>query len=148
MWLAQYRLVAWLLVAAALFGGGCYAGMRWEKAAVLAEQLDRAKADAKRDADAAKQTADALAAYQQRVNDTNAKAVALQAERDTLARALDRQRKAYDALPKSPVSADCKLSPERLQQLQRTFDTAFGQAAPNTIITQPTMPATGSTGSR
>lgn len=139
---AQYKLVAWLLVAASLAGGGFYAGLRWSKADVLSEQLKTAQADAQRNAATAKQTADALADYQKRVTASNAYAVQAEADRRAMAATLDQKRKAYDALPKSMVAADCRLSPERLQQLQSTFDAAFNRANPGTVIASPPVPAT------
>lgn len=134
-----YKWGLYALLVAGVFTAGVGAGLHWSKADVLAEQVRTAQADQARAAEAAKQSAQALADYQTSVQVVNARAVAIQAERDTLAKALDRQRKAYESLPRS--SPDCKLSPARLQQLQGAFDAAYSQAAPGSVIAQPTVPA-------
>lgn len=137
----QWRLLGAGLACAGLFAAGAYVGQHWARADLLAEQRDRS-ADATRSALAALQQSEAgYRHYQQALASSNARAIVVEAERNTLARALERQRKAYDALPKSAVPADCKLSPERLQHIQSSFDAAFGNTLAGKL--QPALPGAG-----
>lgn len=141
----QWRWLVGALASAALFAAGTYAGMHWERTDLLAEQRDRS-ADAARSALATLQQSEAgFHRYQQALASSNARAIAMEAERNTLAKALERQRKAYDALPKSAISADCRLSAERLQHIQSSFDAAFSHTFASKL--QPALPGAGTTDS-
>lgn len=141
------KALAGLLVKGSLFAWSVHVGKHWAESDLLAEQLDRSKEATATALASAREGERLFRTYQQDVAATNAKSIALEAERDTLQRALAEKRKGYDALPKSLVAADCRLSAERLRHVQDTFDAAFDQATAHAGLAAPTLPTTGKTGS-
>lgn len=124
----------WILLGVWLFGVAAGAGVNgWRlHAKYLGERQDQ-QAQAQADYDAALARA---SAERRRIADASAKNADKLA---ALENANRKRRNEYDALPPSPVPADCRLSPERLRNISEAISAA-NRATTDTGAPTPSLP--------